>query len=145
MATRALRPLRIALIAIGICGAGPAEAETCRATDATVQALRNDLEIVRVQVRLARNETGSEKQPAADAVDNAIRALDQAAGRPITPSPASQPPQTPRGAAHPHAQVIHQAFAAAQRAFDDARCALPGPTEDLQKAMSELDRALQFR
>jgi hypothetical protein len=140
-----LRPFRIALIAIGVCGAGPAGAQSCRATAADLQALRDDLEIVRVQVRAARNETGSEKQPAADAADNAIRALEEAAGRTIAPSAESLVTQTPRGAKHPHMQVFQQAFAAAQRAFDDARCALPGPTADLQKAMSDLDRALQFR
>jgi hypothetical protein len=42
-------------------------------------------------------------------------------------------------------QVIEQAFGAAQRAFDSARCALPSPTEPLQKAMADLDHALQFR
>lgn len=96
-------------------------------------------------MRAARNETGSEKQPATDAADNAIRALEEAAGHTITPSPASQIVQTPRGAKHPHMQAIEQAFAAAQRAFDDARCLLPRQTGDLQKAMAELDRALQFR
>jgi hypothetical protein len=140
-----LRALRIALIAIGVCGTGPAIAQSCHATAADLQALRDDLEIVRVQVRAARNETGSEKQPATDAADNAIRALEEAVGRTIAPSPASQIAQTPRGAKHPHMQAIEQAFAAAQRAFDDARCLLPQPTRDLQKAMAELDRALQFR
>jgi hypothetical protein len=140
-----LRSFRIALVAIGVCAAGPAGAQSCSATATDLQALRDDLEIVRVQVRAARNETGSEKQPAADATNNAIRALEDAAGHVIAPSAASQVVQTPRGAKHPHMQAIEQAFAAAQRAFDNARCLLPRPTGDLQKAMAELDRALQFR
>ena len=140
-----MRCFRIALIGAGICAADPAVAQPCRATDATVQALRDDLEIIRVQLRLARNETGAEKQPGSDAADQAVRALEEAAGHPIAPSPASQIAQTPRGTKHPHMQAIQQAFGGAQRAFADARCALPRPTADLQKAMSELDRALQFR
>ena len=107
--------------------------------------MRDNLEIFRLQVRAARNETGSEKEPAANATDAAIRALEDTVGLAIAPSPDSKVARTPRGAFHPHAQVIHQAFAAAQRAFDDARCALPHPIEPLQKAMADLDRALQFR
>jgi len=41
--------------------------------------------------------------------------------------------------------VIQQAFGAAQHAFDAARCAMPGPVEPLQRAMANLDSALQFR
>jgi hypothetical protein len=141
---RLLHILSAALLAIG--GGLPAEAQSCRATPADIQALRDNLEVVRNQVRAARNESGYEKQPATEAVAATIRALDEAVGHTIEPSPDSTIIRTPRGAgAHPHAQVIHQAFNAAQRLFDSARCAMPGPTEDLQKAMAELDRALQFR
>jgi hypothetical protein len=135
------------LLVIDVFG-GPAvvDAQPCRASAADLQALRDNLEIVRNQVRAARNETGTEKQWPAEAVEAAIRALAQAAGHTIPPSPDSGTTYTPRGgAAHPHVQFARQAFGAAQRAFDDARCALPGPVEPLQKAMADLDRALQFR
>lgn len=138
--------LPVALLAIGVCGGPAAKAQSCRATAADIQALRDNLEIVRNQVRAARNESGYEKEPAADAVVAAIRALEETVGHAIAPSPDSKVVRTPRGGAiHPHMQVIHQAFGAAQRAFDDARCALPRPIEPLQKAMADLDRALQFR
>lgn len=136
------------LLALQVCSgpAAQAQAQTCRATAADLQALRDNLEIVRTQVRAARNESGHEKDPATDAVAAAILALEESAGHTLVPSAESTVTRTPRGgAAHPHAQVIHQAFNAAQRAFEHARCALPGPTEPLQKAMADLDRALQFR
>jgi len=141
--------LRIVLPAVlltsQVCSGLSAEAQTCRATAADLQALRDNLEIVSNQVRAARNETGYEKDPATDAVAAAIRVLEETVGHTIAPSPESKIITTPHGTKHPHAQVIHQAFGAAQRAFEDARCALPGPIEPLQKAMTDLDRALQFR
>jgi hypothetical protein len=134
------------LLTIGICGGLAAEAQPCRGTAADIQALRDNLEVVRNQVRAARNESGYEKVPATDAVAGAIRVLEEAVGQAIEPSPDSKVIRTPRGgASHPHMQVIHQAFNAAQRAFEAARCAIPGPVEPLQKAMATLDQALQFR
>jgi hypothetical protein len=134
------------LLAIGVCGGLAAKAQPCAATAADIQALRDNLETIRNQVRAARNETGYEKEPATDAVAAAIRALEETIGHAIEPSPDSEVIRTPRGGGvHPHMQVIQQAFAAAQRAFDTARCALPRPIEPLQKAMAGLDRALQFR
>jgi hypothetical protein len=133
-----------AALAVG-CSGAMARAESCKATVADVQALRDNLETVRVQVRAARNESGDEKDPAANAVAAAIHALDEAAGHAITPSPDSSIVNVPRGTKHPHAQVIHQAFEATQRAFEKTRCLLPGPVDPLQKAMADLDRALQFR
>lgn len=133
------------LLAIGVCSGLAAKAQSCRATAADIQALRDNLEIVRNQVRAARNETGYEKEPATDAVAATIRVLEETVGHAIVPSPESKIVRTPRGAIHPHMQVIQQAFGAAQRAFDAALCALPRPTEPLQKAMADLDRALQFR
>jgi len=134
------------LLAIGACVLPAAKAETCRATAVDIQALRDNLEIVRNQVQAARNETGYEKQWPSDAVAAAIGALEQAVGHAIAPSPEGGVIRTPRGGTkHPHAEVARQAFGAAQRAFNDARCAMPGPTEPLQRAMADLDRALQFR
>jgi hypothetical protein len=133
------------LLAIGVCGGLTAKAQPCPATAADIQALRDNLEIVRNQVRIARNESGHEKDPATDAVAAAIRTLEETVGHAMAPSPESTVIRTPRGAKHPHMQVIQQAFGAAQRAFDTARCALPQPIEPLQKAMTDLDRALQFR
>ncbi len=139
-------PLPIVLLAIGICGGLAARAQSCRATAADIQALRDNLEIVKNQVRAARNESGYEKEPATNAVADTIRILEETVGHPIEPSADSKIVRTPRGGTnHPHAQVIHQALTAAQRVFDNARCALPGSTEPLQKAMAELDHALQFR
>jgi hypothetical protein len=135
----------VGLLALDVCGSPAAEAQPCRATAADLQALRDNLEIVRNQVRAARNETGYEKEPATDAVAAAIRVLEEMVGHAIAPSPESKIVSTPRGAKHPHMQVIQQAVAAAQRAFDAARCALPQPADALQKAMSDLDRAVQFR
>ena len=122
-----------------------ADAQPCLGTPADLQALRDNLEIVRVQVKAARNETGYEKKPATDTIATTIRTLEEAAGHAIEPSPSSKVAITPHGAAHPHMQVVHQAFPAAQRAFERVRCALPGPFEPLQKAMADLDQALQFR
>ena len=79
---------------------------------------------------------------AADAVGTA---LEDTVGHAMPPSPESQLTTVPRGTRHPHMQVVHQAFAAAQRAFDNARCALPGSPEPLQKALADLERTLQFR
>jgi hypothetical protein len=135
----------VAGFALDVCGAPASNAQPCRATAADIQALRDNLEIVGVQVRAARNETGYEKEPAANAVAAAIRVLEQTVGHAIAPSPDSKIVSTPRGTKHPHMQVIHQAFGAAQRAFDNSRCALPGPIEPLQQAMADLDQALQFR
>lgn len=132
------------MLGIGVCGGFSAKAQSCRATAADIQALRDNLEIVRNQVQAARNESGYEKEPATAAVAAAIRTLEETVGHAIAPSPESRILRTPRGAVHPHAQVIHQAFGAAQRAFDNARCAL-SPIEPLQKAMVELNGALQFR
>jgi len=132
-------------LATSLFGVHAARAQSCRATAADLQALRDNLEIIRNQVRAARNETGSEKEPAADAVAGAIRALEDAAGHAIAPSPDSKVITVPRGTKHPHMQVIQQAFGAAQHAFDAARCAMPGPVEPLQRAMANLDSALQFR
>lgn len=142
-----LPPFRIVLLAalLAICGGLAAQAQSCRATGADIQALRDNLEIVRNQVQAARNETGYEKEPAADAVATAIRILEETVGHAMAPSPESTIVRTPRGASHPHMQVVHQAFNAARRSFDTARCALPPPIEPLQKAMADLDRALQFR
>ena len=136
--------LPVVLLAIGVCGGLAAQAPSCRATAADIQALRDNLEIVRDQVRAARNESGHEKDSAADAVAGAIRTLEETVGHAIGPSPESRIVRTPRGARHPHMQVIQQAFGAAQRAFGTARCALPRPIEPLQKAMADLDQALQF-
>jgi hypothetical protein len=146
MASPLLRiALAVALLA-SVCSGPAAEAQTCRGTTADIQALRDNLEIVKNQVRAARNETGYEKEPATNAVADAIRILEETVGHPIEPSADSKIVRTPRGGTnHPHAQVIHQAFTAAERAFDNARCALPGSAEPLQKAMAELDHALQFR
>jgi hypothetical protein len=135
----------LALLAVLICDAATADAQPCQGTPADLQALRDNLEIVRVQVKAARNETGYEKKPATDAVDTAIRTLEEAAGHAIEPSPSSKVATTPRGAVHPHMQVVHQAFPAAERAFERVRCALPGPIAPLQKAMTDLEQALQFR
>jgi len=141
--------MRLALVLVLLSAvpvAAPAAVPpTCPATAADLQALRDNLEIVRNQVRIARNESGHEKDPATDAVAAAIRTLEETVGHAMAPSPESTVIRTPRGAKHPHMQVIQQAFGAAQRAFDTARCALPQPIEPLQKAMTDLDRALQFR
>jgi hypothetical protein len=137
--------LIFALLAIDVRGVPRAEAQPCRGSAADIQALRDNLEIIRNEVRAARNETGNEKEPATDAVVAAIRVLEEAVGHAIAPSPDSKLITLPRGTKHPHMQVIQQAWAAAQRAFDNARCALAGSIEPLRKAMADLDRSLQFR
>jgi hypothetical protein len=137
--------LLLVLLAFVACSGPVANAQTCQGTAADLQALRDNLEIIRVQVKAARNETGTDKNAPTDAIATVLRTLEAAAGHPIEPSPAAKIAVTPPGSKHPHAQVIHQAFPAAERAFDRVRCALPGPVEPLAKAMADLDQALQFR
>jgi hypothetical protein len=135
----------LALVLLWASTGADVRAEPCGAGSTEIQALRDNLELVRTQVRAARNESGTEKQPAEDAVNKAIESLEQAVGHPIVPSPESGIVSTPRGTRHPHAQVFQQAFGGAQRAFAAARCALPDSGEALGRAMTVLDKALQFR
>ncbi len=126
-------------------GAPAAVPPACRATGADLQALRDNLEIIANQVKQARDEGGPEQRVATDAVGTAVRVLEETVGHAMPPSPESQSNTVPRGTKHPHMQVVHQAFGAAQRAFDTARCALPRSPEPLQKALSELESSLRFR
>jgi hypothetical protein len=138
------------LVALALLSGGPAatlaaDIPSCHSTPAELQVLRDNLESVRNQVLHARDEGGPEQQRAADAAGTAVRILEETVGHPMAPSPESQLITLPRGAKHPHMQVAHQAFSAAQRAFETARCALPRPPEPLQKALAELERTLEFR
>ena len=141
--------MRLALVLV-LLSAVPATAlaadlPICRATATDLQALRDNLEIINNQVLHARDEGGPEQRVATDAVRTAVRVLEETVGHAMVPSPESQSITVPRGTRHPHMQVVHQAFGAAQRAFENTRCALPGSPEPLQKALADLERALQFR
>ena len=138
----ALVPVLLSAVPIAAPAADP---PTCHAAAVDLQALRDNLEIIANQVLHARDEGGPEQRVAADAVGTAVRVLEETVGHAIAPSPESQSITVPRGTRHPHMQVVHQAFAAAQRAFENARCALPRPVEPLQKALADLERTLQFR
>jgi hypothetical protein len=141
--------MRLALVLILLSAvpvaATAADPPTCRTSAADIQALRDNLEIIANQVLHARDEGGPEQRVAIDAVGTAVRVLEETVGHALAPSPDSQSMTVPRGTKHPHMQVAHQAFAAAQRAFDKTRCALPRPPEPLQKALADLNRSLQFR
>jgi hypothetical protein len=138
-------PLVLMLLSDLPVAAPAAVPPTCAATPADLQALRDNLEIINNQVVRARNEGGPEQGVATAAVATAVRAFEEAVGHAMAPSPESQLITVPRGTKHPHMQVVHQAFSAAQRAFEKARCALPGSPEPLQKALADLERTLQFR
>ena len=142
---RGALPLVLVLLSALPITAPAAVPPACPATAADLQVLRDNLEIVANQVKQARDEGGPEQRVAIDAVGTAVRVLEETAGHAIAPSPGSQSMTVPRGTRHPHMQVAHQAFAAAQHAFENARCALPRPVEPLQKALTDLERALQFR
>ena len=114
----------------------------CTATAADLQALRDNLEIIRTQTNAAKDNFGPGRTKAFDAAGLAIAALEQAVGRPLAPSADSQIVRTPGRSHHPRMTVALQAVYAARRALERARCLVPGPVDAVRTAIAVAEKGI---
>ncbi|HTR86573.1 MAG TPA: hypothetical protein VMI56_18975 [Reyranella sp.] len=131
------------LLALALVSVRAQAQSTCSATDADLQALRDNLEIVRTEANGARDNFGPGRQKAVDAVAASVAALEGAVGHAIAPSPSSLILRTPGGRSHhPRMTLAQQALLAAHRSLDRSRCLMGDRAAAVDRAVAELDAAI---
>jgi hypothetical protein len=138
---RAMR-VALALLALGFAAAAPGATDSCNATIADVQAVRDQLEIARAHFKASKDNFGPGRGKAIAAAAAAIDALQQAAGHTIAPTPDSRIAEPVGRHNHPHMHHAQAALAEAHRALDRAACLLPGPTEAVRHNIEAAERAV---
>lgn len=133
-----------------VCAAAATYGETgpCKATAADVQAALDALETARSHFNASKDNFGPGRGKAIRATAGAIEALQQAAGRPLTPAPESLTAGAAGHGNHPHMRRALAALADAGDALDRAGCLIPGPLDtvrhEIEAAQQGVNEAFGF-
>ncbi|MBL6616947.1 MAG: hypothetical protein ISP45_23235 [Reyranella sp.] len=114
----------------------------CRMAMADIQAVRDNLEIVRTQTASAKDNFGPGRAKANAAAGTAIEAFERLVGRTVAPSPDSLVVRTPGGRHnHPRMNLALQALYAARRSLEHAGCP-PAAAEPVMRAVAVAEKSL---